>query len=592
MRSFSSFFSVEHQDLGPEWLKALLIPWFFWLTIVIYVPVKMAVAYRLFAWSERRSVTPNAAMATFMAPGSFFTVVHLSQPGGDLMGAMLFADSTLSFLATLVLLWARRPLWSRSFHPSYVSFTFPLASTATGALLRLPFMASPLLSAYGQLLLYVATAVILAVQAFRPPESPKQAARWLRSMISEGLKPSVECYTAVIDSCAGRGDLSQAAEWLKEMLETKIRADAKAYNSVINAAAKASQADEAIFWLEQMRSSSVLPTEVSYTAVVDSCVKEGKSSLASKYFQRMADEGWAMICEAASMFGNNLFSMWLVLTFLGLTSCLGMSSLTFAKLYWTEIGLVAPPPQGKSQAFCGWGGRSVGWHLGSLAALIISIDFFEWGYHYLGHQVPAMWKQHKSHHKFYNPTPFSVIADEAVDQLVRTMPMLLSVIMPINMDVLFGLFAVMFYAYGVYLHSGYELAWPDAHHPPLGAADSDPDRDRVYGLSQCSFQDFLLATGLGFAPGTIGLVYAATAARDVMSEGGSQPWYVYALGLLVTAVLLKIVSDVASKAVQEAVEEDRDPLTDPFTLAPTGGLGSQVEIQSEVKVESREKVNA
>lgn len=32
--------------------------------------------------------------------------------------------------------------------------------------------------------------------------------------------------------------------------------------------------------------------------------------------------------------------MWLVLTFLGLTSCLGMSSLTFAKLYWTEIGLV------------------------------------------------------------------------------------------------------------------------------------------------------------------------------------------------------------------------------------------------------------
>ncbi|CAK9086020.1 E3 ubiquitin-protein ligase HACE1 [Durusdinium trenchii] len=108
-------------------------------------------------------------MATFMAPGSFFTVVHLSigQPGGDLMGAMLFADSTLSFLATLVLLWARRALWSRSFHPSYVSFTFPLASTATGALLvpdRLPFMASPLLSAYGQLLLYVATAVILAVQ--------------------------------------------------------------------------------------------------------------------------------------------------------------------------------------------------------------------------------------------------------------------------------------------------------------------------------------------------------------------------------------------------------------------------------------------
>lgn len=115
----------------------------------------------------------------------------------------------------------------------------------------------------------------------------------------------------------------------------------------------------------------------------------------------------------------------------------------------------------------------------------------------------------------------------------------------------------------------------------------------VYGLSRCGFGDFLLATALGFAPGTIGLVYAATAARDVMSDGGSQPWYVYAVGLVVTAALLKIVSDVASQAVKEAVEEDAK-------AAESLGRLQVVQIETvetfetvqTVDVESREKVNA
>ncbi|CAJ1455082.1 unnamed protein product, partial [Effrenium voratum] len=151
-----------------------------------------------------------------------------------------------------------------------------------------------------------------------------------------------------------------------------------------------------------------------------------------------------MICEAASVFGNNLFGMWLILTVLGLSSCLSMSSLAFAKLYWnpsyevwkfksnpkfpkpenvrTEVLLTIKcislstmlpalslylAAQGRSQAFCGWGGRSLTWHVASAFVLVLGIDFFEWGYHYMGHQIPSMWKQHKSHHKFFNPTPFS-----------------------------------------------------------------------------------------------------------------------------------------------------------------------------------------
>jgi len=109
----------------------------------------------------------------------------------------------------------------------------------------------------------------------------------------------------------------------------------------------------------------------------------------------------------------------------------------------------------------------------------------------------------------------------------------------------------------------------------------------VYGLSSCEFVDFILATALGFAPGTIGLVYAASTARDVMSDGASQPWYVYALGLAVTVGVLKIVSDVASQAIKDAVEEDE---VSSSTLEVLPGETTVVEIKRE-RLE-RERVDA
>eukprot|EP00440_Ansanella_granifera_P049049 gb/GFBE01053141.1/.p1 GENE.gb/GFBE01053141.1/~~gb/GFBE01053141.1/.p1 ORF type:complete len:297 (+),score=63.35 gb/GFBE01053141.1/:1-891(+) len=214
-----------------------------------------------------------------------------------------------------------------------------------------------------------------------------------------------------------------------------------------------------------------------------------------------------MICEAANALGENFFGMWIILTIFGIATAVIMSGITFARLYWkptfeqwqyksnpkypkpehvrTEVLLTLKcialstifpalslylAAQGRSEAFCGWGGKSLFWHMGSMVALVFGIDFFEWAYHYAGHQVPALWKGHKSHHRFFNPTPFSVIADEAVDQLIRSAPMLISVVCPINMDLMFGMFAVFFYGYGIYLHCGYELEWPDAHHPVINSS--------------------------------------------------------------------------------------------------------------------------
>ena len=46
-------------------------------------------------------------------------------------------------------------------------------------------------------------------------------------------------------------------------------------------------------------------------------------------------------------------------------------------------------------------------------------DFYEFFYHRLGHVNFTFWQQHRHHHVFYNPSPFSVIADEWVDQVER-----------------------------------------------------------------------------------------------------------------------------------------------------------------------------
>ena len=121
---------------------------------------------------------------------------------------------------------------------------------------------------------------------------------------------------------------------------------------------------------------------------------------------------------------------------------------------------------GWSKAYGGLGGHSVGYLVMTFFVVWIGSDFYEFAYHRLGHTVAFCWKQHKAHHVFFNPSPFAVIADDHLDQLIRSAPLLLiPLLMPVNMDLLFLTYGAFFYGYGVYLHWGYELSWPDAHHP-------------------------------------------------------------------------------------------------------------------------------
>jgi len=94
--------------------------------------------------------------------------------------------------------------------------------------------------------------------------------------------------------------------------------------------------------------------------------------------------------------------------------------------------------QGLSQAFCGWGGRPLSYHIGTFLLCWLVADLFEFSYHRLGHLDLRFWNHHRHHHVFHNPSPFSVIADEPVDQLFRSSPLLfIPLIIPINMDLLF-----------------------------------------------------------------------------------------------------------------------------------------------------------
>jgi lathosterol oxidase len=121
---------------------------------------------------------------------------------------------------------------------------------------------------------------------------------------------------------------------------------------------------------------------------------------------------------------------------------------------------------GWSKAYGGLGGYGVGYLVFTFFVAWIGSDLYEFAYHRLGHTRAFWWKQHKHHHVFFNPSPFSVIADDlrsiscSAPRRCCSSPWL----MPINMDLLFLTYGAFFYGYGVYLHWGFELAL--ARRPP------------------------------------------------------------------------------------------------------------------------------
>jgi lathosterol oxidase len=213
-----------------------------------------------------------------------------------------------------------------------------------------------------------------------------------------------------------------------------------------------------------------------------------------------------MLCEVGTNHG--FFALWMVMSVLGLVSMLVLSSALFYPYYVTPTferwklknNPKFPSPElvkkeiihmckglsvatlcpaftlmaskwGYSQGYCGATPAHALPLLAQTAVIFVLTDFAEYFYHLLGHKYNFLWSIHRHHHMFYNPSPFAVIADEYLDQFVRTWPMVfIPMFLPINMDLMFAIFALLFYGYGVYLHWGYELECLSAHNPVLNTS--------------------------------------------------------------------------------------------------------------------------
>jgi lathosterol oxidase len=225
--------------------------------------------------------------------------------------------------------------------------------------------------------------------------------------------------------------------------------------------------------------------------------------------KRMGGSSGIMCGIAETWAKDSLLRNWCVIMASATVFVVGFSGLVFYKLYWPSqvtyakwkwktnpkypsaekvrdeivqtlkgMGAAALMPalalwmyaQGDSApisqyGFCGTTPKFGFWYnLMTFFIVWIGSDFWEFFYHRLGHTYSSMWNWHRHHHVFFNPTPFSVVADEFMDQFFRALPMLvIPMVMPTNLDVLWFTFTALFYGTGVYHHCGHELKWPNAH---------------------------------------------------------------------------------------------------------------------------------
>ena len=96
----------------------------------------------------------------------------------------------------------------------------------------------------------------------------------------------------------------------------------------------------------------------------------------------------------------------------------------------------------------------------------------------------------------------------------------------------------------------------------------------LYGLTSVDFWSYLAATFIGFAPGTLGVVYAGSAGKALFSAGmSSLPWYAYAGGGALVIAVGNIVAKVATDVLKQ-MEAEEEASGTPSLEAPAPASAS------------------
>ena len=101
----------------------------------------------------------------------------------------------------------------------------------------------------------------------------------------------------------------------------------------------------------------------------------------------------------------------------------------------------------------------------SVLGVFVVMEVFEWTFHWACHRNDLLWKVHKHHHRYANPTPLGVMADQPLDMFIKASPIFwIPLLFPIWDVALLGTFATMNFLYGTYLHAGFDPPWMPSPH--------------------------------------------------------------------------------------------------------------------------------
>ncbi|GMQ02815.1 hypothetical protein CsSME_00048873 [Camellia sinensis var. sinensis] len=115
----------------------------------------------------------------------------------------------------------------------------------------------------------------------------KQASEVYRRVVSEGIKPSLKTYSALMVASGKRRDIETVMGLLEEMESLGLRPNVYTFTICIRVLGRAGKIDEAYGLLKRMDDEGCGPDVITYTVLIDALCHVGKLDKAKEVFLKM-----------------------------------------------------------------------------------------------------------------------------------------------------------------------------------------------------------------------------------------------------------------------------------------------------------------